>query len=44
MPPTGTNVLVEVRNDLIATPEAQDAWAARLVPHLEGALGDMEGT
>lgn len=36
------NVLVEVRNDLIGTPEAQEAWAARLAPHLEGALMDME--
>jgi predicted N-formylglutamate amidohydrolase len=38
------NVLVEVRNDLIATPEGQETWAARLAPHLEGALRDMEGT
>jgi predicted N-formylglutamate amidohydrolase len=34
------NVLVELRNDLIATPEAQEAWARRLAPHLRGALSD----
>jgi len=28
------NVLIEIRNDLIATPEAQAAWAARLAPIL----------
>ena len=28
------NVLIELRNDLIATPEAQAAWAARLAPIL----------
>ena len=32
------NVLIEVRNDLIGTPEAQAAWGARLAPHLEHAL------
>lgn len=36
------NALVEVRNDLIGTPEGQEAWAARVVPHLLGALKDME--
>jgi predicted N-formylglutamate amidohydrolase len=28
------NTLIEVRNDLIGTPEAQDRWAARLAPIL----------
>ena len=37
------NVLVEVRNDLIATAAQQEAWAERLAPHLTGALADMEG-
>ena len=32
------NTLVEVRNDLIATPAAQAAWGARLAPLLEQAL------
>ncbi|MDZ7711252.1 MAG: N-formylglutamate amidohydrolase [Roseovarius sp.] len=29
------NVLIELRNDLIATPEAQAAWAVRLAPILQ---------
>ena len=32
------NVLIELRNDLIATPEGQSAWAARLAPVLTRAL------
>lgn len=28
------NILLELRNDLIETPEAQEAWAARLAPML----------
>lgn len=32
------NTLIEVRQDLIATPEAQDRWAARLAPLLARAL------
>lgn len=32
--PGRPHVLIELRNDLIATPEAQAAWAARLLPHL----------
>ena len=32
------NVLIELRNDLIATPEAQAAWAARLAPILAEVL------
>lgn len=32
------NTLIEVRNDLIATPEEQAGWAARLAPLLERAL------
>lgn len=34
------NVLVELRNDLIADREGQIAWAARLAPILEAALAD----
>lgn len=32
------NVLIELRNDLIETPDAQEEWAARLAPNLEAAL------
>jgi predicted N-formylglutamate amidohydrolase len=35
------NTLIEVRNDLIGNADAQTAWAARLAPLLEGALGDV---
>ncbi len=38
--PGRLNTLIELRNDLIGTPEAQKAWAARLAPLLEGALRD----
>ncbi|MBP1806606.1 N-formylglutamate amidohydrolase [Rubellimicrobium aerolatum] len=34
------NALVEVRNDLIGTPEDQEAWAARLAPILAAALDE----
>lgn len=34
------NALIELRNDLIATPEQQRHWAARLAPVLEAALAD----
>ncbi len=36
------NTLIELRQDLIATPEAQGAWAARLAPALKAALIDAE--
>ncbi len=36
------NTLVELRNDLIATPQAQAAWAARLAPILQAALAKLE--
>jgi len=36
--PGRPNVLIEVRNDLIATPDAQAAWAARLAPILQLTL------
>ncbi len=36
--PGRPNILIEVRNDLIATPAAQAAWAARLAPLLAAAL------
>ena len=32
------NVLIEIRNDLIKTPEAQQAWAQRLAPILNEVL------
>ncbi|MFV0385743.1 N-formylglutamate amidohydrolase [Paracoccus sp. (in: a-proteobacteria)] len=32
------NLLIEIRNDLIATPEGQQDWAARLAPVLTGVL------
>jgi predicted N-formylglutamate amidohydrolase len=38
--PGRLNTLLEIRNDLIATPAAQAAWAARLAPILEAALAD----
>ncbi len=34
------NVLIELRQDLIATPEGQQEWAHRLAPVLEAALAD----
>ena len=36
--PGRPNVLIELRNDLITTPEAQEAWAARLAPMLAAVL------
>ncbi len=36
--PGRPNVLIELRNDLIATPDAQAAWAARLAPILIATL------
>ncbi len=35
------HVLIEMRQDLIATPQAAEAFAARLKPVIERALGDM---
>jgi predicted N-formylglutamate amidohydrolase len=40
--PGRPNTLIELRNDLIATPGAQAAWADRLAPHLVAALADCE--
>ncbi|WP_420860170.1 N-formylglutamate amidohydrolase [Marivivens marinus] len=37
------NVLVEIRNDLIRTPEQQQAWAERLAPLLDRALAIADG-
>ncbi|PRY93653.1 putative N-formylglutamate amidohydrolase [Hasllibacter halocynthiae] len=34
------NALVELRNDLVATPEGERAWAARLAPVLEAARAE----
>ena len=39
--PGRPNVLIELRNDLIATPEDQARWADRLAPLLEQALEDI---
>lgn len=36
------NALIEVRNDLIETPQTQSAWGARLANILTHALTDME--
>lgn len=36
------NTLIELRNDLIATPKDQKAWAARLAPLLIAALKDLD--
>jgi len=35
------HVLIEVRQDLIATPEAQAAWAARLAPTLQAVVAEI---
>jgi len=35
------HALIEVRNDLIETPEGQAEWAALLAPHIRGAVGEM---
>lgn len=37
------NTLIELRNDLIATPEDQAEWATRLAPLLKKALARAEG-
>ena len=36
------NTLIELRQDLIATPAAQNTWAGRLVPLLQAALVDVD--
>ncbi len=36
------NTLIEIRNDLIETDEAQNAWAARLAPLLTRALAHVD--
>ncbi|PTE15243.1 N-formylglutamate amidohydrolase [Pseudogemmobacter blasticus] len=41
--PGRLNTLIEVRNDLIATAEGQQEWAARLAPVLAAALEDADG-
>ena len=35
------HVLIELRQDLIATPEEQAAWAARLAPILARAIEEI---
>ena len=35
--PGRPNVILEIRQDLIATPDGQTQWAQRLAPHLEAA-------
>ena len=42
--PRRPNVLVEVRNDLISTPMAQEAWAERLAPLLHDSLEEVRRT
>ncbi|WP_210529405.1 N-formylglutamate amidohydrolase [Rubellimicrobium arenae] len=42
--PGRLNVLIEVRNDLIATPEDQEVWAARLAPLLQDSLSEARRT
>jgi predicted N-formylglutamate amidohydrolase len=42
--PGRLNVLIELRNDLIATPEDQESWAARLAPILAASLSDARRT
>jgi predicted N-formylglutamate amidohydrolase len=36
------NTLIELRQDLIATPAAQDSWATRLASLLQAALVDVD--
>jgi predicted N-formylglutamate amidohydrolase len=36
------NVMLEIRNDLIATPDAQQSWADRLAPWLMGTLDRLK--
>ena len=38
--PGRPHVLIELRNDLIETPEQQEHWGQRLAPILDGALAD----
>ena len=40
--PGRLNTLIELRNDLIATPKAQQAWARRLAPILQQVLTDFD--
>lgn len=41
--PGRLNVLIELRQDLIADPAGQEEWAARLAPHLAAALEEARG-
>lgn len=36
------NILIELRQDLIATPADQAKWAARLAPHMEAVLASTD--
>jgi predicted N-formylglutamate amidohydrolase len=36
-------VLIEIRNDLIETPDGQTDWAARLAPMIREAVATMNG-
>jgi predicted N-formylglutamate amidohydrolase len=40
--PGRPHVLVEIRNDLIETPDQQRAWGQRLAPMLDAALANAE--
>lgn len=35
------HVLIEIRNDLVATPEGEAAWADRLAPHIRAAVAAL---
>ena len=37
------HVLIEIRNDLIASLDGQAGWAARLAPMIRGAVAEMNG-
>jgi predicted N-formylglutamate amidohydrolase len=36
------HILIEVRNDLIETPEGQEEWAGRLAPLIRDSVIEME--
>jgi len=37
------HVLIEIRNDLIASLDGQARWAARLAPMIRAAVAEMNG-
>ena len=40
--PASSLILIELRNDLIATADAQRDWGLRLAPLLQAALTDVD--